>query len=784
MRLSASNLELIRTRPQSSRLFLSVFQPRVIFRARVNDGVITKGARTITYDSVTEGVFTSIESGMTMWIGSSAGTKNIGKTRIKSATSSTIEVAENSDINWADNQFITVLRFFEVLPVYPRIISDPSNAENVIFFKDYDVAYTNQNAVLGSLINMGSHRAALLENGSASLWYTSSGTTALQTGVALSYDWFFEGGSPSGSVLAHPGNILYSTPGHYVTRLIVSGSNGSVESSYRYSSIYNPIASGVSLPYLQWEMDSLRGSRDEGGYTASIKLFQPSSEIVEGSVIVIFSEDYYGSTKVSLGGNGQNNAKIFFVGYVMDGSIEYDYEKSTVSFDIGSISSYMREMEGFSISVESSASPSTWYQLLDMDIEKAIYHYLKWHSTVTKTVDFEYTGDNPKVQFFDADRSSLYDAIDNFLRSTIVGKMVSDRQGKLWAEPDLTLSTTGSIASIMDLTYRDWRNSPNIDERSIQDLSYLEMGGIAYSGAYSGTFAALMSCAPGATPAYRGGTERQQGLALNDQAHLDLIVKNLYAFKNYPYSNIDMELAGAYRNLDIAPQEPVNLIIRPEDTVRRVNIRNDFNVSSMDWEYDEENGILLPSVSLSPLVNGDHYEPIIIPGIPDEGGFATPPVQTPRIPSMSIPASFGAFFGGASDFIRVKTTIAPSIAFTWEEIYTERGTTLELGDTSDYILVKTSGIYLMSAYAIAYNSRGSVSRRMTLAVDGGGVGKEWHSYQSNTEYGGLSGWDLSFHVTAMAYITAGQVITVNSTFMWATSIGSFEGELMVYRLMS
>lgn len=701
MRLSPSNLELIRTRPQSTRLYLSVFAPRIVMQARVNNVSIAKGARTIAFDSVTAGNYSAVEAGMILWVGSSAGAKDIGKIRIKGIEPATLEVAENSDINWADNQYLTVYRYWAIDPIYPRIISDPADPENVIFYKDYDVAYSNQNSTLGAFVNMGSHRAAFLEGGSAQLWYTASGTAALQTGIALSYDWSFEGGNPSGSALFSPGYILYNTPGHYVTRLIVSGSNGSVESSYRYASIYNPISSGVNIPYLQWEMDSLRGSRDEGGYTASIKLFQPGSEIEEGSVVVLFSEDYYGNTKVSLGGNGENNSKIFFVGYVMDGSIEYDYEKSTVSFDIGSISSYMKEMDGFSVSVESSAAPATWYQLLDMDIENAVYHYLKWHSTVLKTVDFEYTGDNPKIQFFDADRSSLYDAIDNFLRSAIVGKMVSDRQGKLWAEPDITLSATGSVASIMDLTYRDWRNTPNVDERTIQDLSYLEMGGIAYSGAYSGTFAALMACAPGATPAYRGGTERQQGLALNDQSHINSIVKNLYAHKNYKYPNIDLQLAAAYRNLDIAPQEPLNLIITPEDTVRRLNIRNDFNISSMDWEYDEEHGLLLAGASLNPIVNGDHVEVIDIPDIPDDGGYATPASQIPRIPKMAIPASFGAFFGSASDYLLLDGgSISSGLDVSFNLERSSRGSSITWSASSPRnIEINMPGVYVVNFWA-------------------------------------------------------------------------------------
>lgn len=635
MRLSPSDLQLVKTRPQQTELFLSVFQPRIVMKARVNNVNIVKGARTIAFDTVTFGSDLVVEAGNDLWVGSSDGAKDVGRVRIKSITPTSMEVAENSEINWADNQYLTVYRFWQVLPVYPRIIQNPSDEEDVIFYKDYDVAYTNQNSILGSFLNMGSHRAAFAP---AQLWYTSSGTYSLQTGTILSYNWAFEGGNPTGSTQSNPGYVSYATPGQYVTRLIVSGSNGAVDKSYRYVSIYNPINSGTNLPYQRWKLDSLDGSRDEGGYSASITIYESSEPIEEGSVVVLFSKDFYGNTERSLGGNQENNSGIFFVGYVLDGSVEYDYEKSTVKFELGSITNYMKQMDGFSVSVESHPSPGKWYQLLDLDINNAIYHYLKWQSTVLSTTDVGRSDNNPKIQYFDADRTSLFDAIDNLVRSAVVGKAVADRQGKIWLERDLTIQPTGSIRSIMDITSNDWRDSPSFDENMIQKLSYLEMGGINFSGAYTGTFQALMANAPGGTPSYRGGVERTQGLALDSQSDLNSIVQNLYAFKNNRIAQIDMNLAGAYRNLDIAPQEPVNVTINPSDTVRGVNVRNDFNINSMSWEYDPETKMLLPNTGLIPWVNGRHVEVINIPATPNEGGYAIPPIQVPNIPDMTFPA--------------------------------------------------------------------------------------------------------------------------------------------------
>ena len=575
---------------------------------------------------------------MVLWVGSTAGAKNLGITRVKSITSTQMVVAENSDIAWANNRFLTVYRYFPVLPVYPRIIQDPADDEKVIFYKDYDIEYdADQNSVLGAFVNMGSHRAAQLEGGTASLWYTAIGTSHMIGATDLSYDWAFEGGTPTGSTSATPGWVSYDTPGHYVTRLIVTGDNGSVDTAYRYVSIYNPISSGTSLPFQKWSLDSMSGSRDEGGYTASITLYETASVIEEGSVVVIFSKDYYGGTKISLGGNQTNNSETFFVGYVLDGSVQYDYEKSTVKFDLGSVTRYIQQMLGFAVSVESKSSPATWTELLNMNMKRAIYHYLRWHSTVLTTTDVQYSGENPYVQFFDSDRSSIYDAIDNFMRSAIVGKAVTDRQGRIYIEPDITTAVTGSVQSAMQITSRDWRNAPDVDELLVPEISYLERGGIQHIPGGTGTFAAFMSCAPGETPGYRGEIEQVQGLALDSQAHLNQIVGNLYAFRNYPYKTIDEDLAGSYRNLDIAPQEPVDIVILPSETERGFNINGDFNPNALSYEYTPQDKMLLAHATFIPIVNGTPGETMTIPEIPDDGYIPPPkpPPPPPIIPPIA-----------------------------------------------------------------------------------------------------------------------------------------------------
>lgn len=645
MRLSASDLELIRTRPQSSRLYLSIFQPSVIFQAQVN-GSLSKGAQTIPFDNVTAGSWAAIEPNFTAYIGSSPGQDDLGRIRVRSATVSQLTVAENSDIPWADNIYITVIRFISIDPVYPRIIQNPADDEDVIFYKDWDIPYTNQNSILGTLVNMGCHRAVFRSGSAAQISYSSTGTYNM-LGESLSYHWFFEGGTPSGSNSANPGLVTYSNTGDFTTRLIVSGSSGDSDRGYRYISVYDRPGIGSDTPILSWELVNLNGSRDESGYKATIRVHE-NIDVKENAVVVIFSDDWYGGTNRSLGGNHPNAESIFFVGYVLQDSIRYNYQHSEVEFQAGSITEVMKSAVGFSISVESSAAPSKWYQLYDLDCRRAIHHYLKWHTMVNRVADFQFVGQDQKIQFFDADRTSMFDAIDNLMRNTLLGQVVSDRQGKVWMEVGAKAYTnpTGSFTSVMEITKRDWRNTPTIEERLSDETSFLELGGVAYSGVLLNTFSALIASAPGSTPSVRGRVDTRTGMAVSNQSDLNSIAGNVWANDNHRFPRVSMDMAENLRNLDIAPQETVQMNIAASDTNRNKAVSGLYIPSGFDWHYNPRDGILLPSIDFESLVNGEVGETVNIPISPADAGintgFNVPGLQIPPLPILTVPTNFGS----------------------------------------------------------------------------------------------------------------------------------------------
>lgn len=637
----------LQTRPHRTKLYLSVYQPDTVLACQVNDPTISKGEREITYNLVSSGSYLGIKSGMVMYVGSSAGKSDKGRVRVRSATSTVITVAENDHINWSDNDHLTVVYLWNIDAIFPRIIQDPANELDVIFYKDWDITYGDQNRYVGGFLNMGSHYAGFLDpnTGEHDVYYDASGTVAL-TGAFTSFDWFVQGATVTGSSSMRPEYHTYDTAGHYTTELSITGTTG-YEVSYRHVSIYDRPGEGDNTPILQWELEDLQGSRDKGGYTARIRVRQSVDQefVREGSLIIIFADDWYGGVQHSLGGNQTNREKIVFVGYVVDGSVVYDYQSSFVSFEAESVTGIMKRAEGFSISVESKTSPAKWYELYQMDLQKAIHHLLKWHSTVSLCADVKYpsTSFNEEIQFFDADRESVYDAVNSLLQGASFGKIVSDRQGIIWCETEPYANPTDPDATDA-IEKVDWMGEPEFVERLTEEISWLEIGGIAFelTGA-SGTSTPLISAAPGETPGYRGKIQRQQGLALTDQAQLNTLSGNLYAHYNSRYPDLSVQLAGNYRNYDIAPVKKVPITITSGDTVRDITLTNEpFIINSMLWSYNPSTESFFPVVSLYQLKRGFAGDTITIPVEPptegDGGGFEQlPPFDLPPIPPLPDP---------------------------------------------------------------------------------------------------------------------------------------------------
>jgi hypothetical protein len=321
----------------------------------------------------------------------------------------------------------------------------------------------------------------------------------------------------------------------------------------------------------------------------------------------------------------------------------------------------MKLGEAFSVSVEDSTDPDAdasakggdpWFYLVGLSIKTALYHYYRWHSSVNQCADIRYVGDDFDIQFFDADRTSLFDAGNTLLKSSKYGAMVCDRQGSIYFETDVGAidSAESTLNTNMFIDSHDWMGTPSITEKYTDEVSYLEMGGVAYYGlaAGSGTYSALLSAAPGETPGYRGKNLKLSGLALSTQGQLNTLVGNIWENMNATFPEASFDLVGNYRNFDIAPQEVVTITLQTDDTFRGLTwTQKAFTPISMSCNYDPEKGTFLPTITLKEVTQGDAGETIAIPVAPPDEGFDQPPLTLvpPPVPALPIPPLDWGFLG-------------------------------------------------------------------------------------------------------------------------------------------
>lgn len=629
---TAAQLSLLRQRPHRTRVWLSIYQPGTIFAARISMPAIVKGERVISIASLA-GDPNSVARNMTCYIGTTPGAQDQGRMRVISATSGQITLAENA-VDWVDGWYLTVLEYMEPWAVFPRIVL----TNNIpAFYKDYDIAYADQNLYLDPLVCMGPNVAGFMATGAFGVYYSSSGTYDPTDGsIPTGYAWYFEGGTPTGSGLRDPGWVQYTGAGHFMTSLTVTANSGKQFTGRRFVSVYTRPDQGPAFPILKWGFTSFEGARDNGGWSVRFFVREPEdfSKVKDGALVVLFTDDWQGTVPGKLGANAENRDNILFCGYIEDKSITIDPVTNRLEFRAASVTNIASKLSTYSATLESKPGAQTWNEMTEMTIDKAVVHFLRWHSTILGVADFSPTGDVKPVQYADFSRGGLYEAVNGLVSSALLGAIVSDRQGKMWAEVDLNLMPTGSARLAAAgvgtaLGRQDWRNRLDILRTWRPDVAYVELGGIAYNGPTTGTNEPYLAGSPGDVADYWGSVDRTQGLVLASQTQLNELVGLYRANRNLNFKEVTLPLAGDYRFLDIAPQARVLLSISPTDNWRGLTwVQKAFIPQQLTYQYTGDRQTLVLDARVKEEASAPPGTTIIIP--------VEPPYDEPGLPGWDI----------------------------------------------------------------------------------------------------------------------------------------------------
>lgn len=575
--LSGEELALLRTHPHKSKEYLAVLQPATVLACLLNGAPSGDPVTSITYDGVTVGSFGDVVVDMTLWIGTAAGGRDKGTCRIrKAATADTLYIAEDSAIDWADDDHLTVVANFEFWVKYPRIVVSNSS---ITFYKDWEVAYSDQQENYPPVAILGPPDCQFIDpdSGLATVNFVGEHSYAVEPGATISsHAWVFPSGTPSSSASegteASPVVVTWDTAGIYWVTLTVTDSNSKTHISRRPVFIFDRTGSGA--PYSRFKMKGRPGDLNQHGHTASFEIYGDAdqAEFPDGAMVVYFTEDWYGDTKQSIGGDYKFREHIKFVGYVQKESTTKDPETSVVTFETATVHALMSSREGFSCWIKNTGNATTWTEATYLTADRAALTLCRYQSTILDICDVTISGDTQfiKSQEFAA-KTTLLQQLQN-LYDDLFAHVACNKQGRLYFEIDpqmMAVADRAAIAIVADLTHADWKDRLDLPRPQEKQTSFINLAGVYYQG-YPYEVVPVLSKAPGDAPGYTGKTTEISGLILGGQSDGNEKAGLALARDNNEFPEVTLPMAGLWDVFDIVPQEYVRLSLAAPDTKRGI----------------------------------------------------------------------------------------------------------------------------------------------------------------------------------------------------------------------
>lgn len=588
-----------------------------VMTMKVN-GSPTRGDLAIAYDTVSSGSYAFVEAGMTLIV-KNAGQAGLDvRVRIKAITADVITVAENGII-WSNDQDLEVVKTYEIWGVAPRIIT--SGGVTTVY-KDYDIPYTDQLQRFDPVVNMGGHYAGPIGE---SVYFTSSGTFDPQGDTLSTPNWLIEGSVGTAYIGATPGYVKFVVPGAYIASCEYVNSNGKRFTGRRHILIGEPIR--------DWGISSFEGGRDRGGYSVKIWLREYVPHLREGSLVILRS-------KINVPNDPRGN--IVFVGYVMQKSLKFNYSSERVEFEAVSVNGVMDKLDVFGATTAFAEAYDPvfpyWFQIYRQTVDKAVIAFLRWHTTVLTVTDFYQVGNSYFVEKIDFQRGGAANPIREIYQGTIQADLLCDVQGNLRAEYIQNQRPLTDRTTVVKETLQPhmWRSDPEIIDHEMSDISYLEAGGVAYTGA-TGTTTAALAGFPSTVPGRFGKVENITGLVLPSvdyQTYLNEIAGFIYADRTNRFSDMKFPMSGNRRDYDITPHKWTFLSLA-KDFAKFLAIR--ISPTNISHVYDPRQKSVLTDITFEVETSGVPAVTIPIPPpTPEDPPTPPPPPVIPPPPSPDV----------------------------------------------------------------------------------------------------------------------------------------------------
>lgn len=679
--LTAGELTKLRRDSQFSRLFLGFLSPATVMSARVNGAPASDDeVAQLTIDTVSWGSgYSSAPKDLLVYVGSQAGAYDKGMVRLRGAlsgTPTTMKIGEISEVEWADNDYLTVVEEFPIAPRHVRLVSGVAKM-------DYEIDYSDQHQYPDPVPVLGPYfTPTWLTGATVDVEFDGSDSWVLDGG-GLTYSWSAPGASATSGMATATPTITYNAAGTYRVSCTVTrdygGGHVKTTTGYRYVRVY----SSGDMPITQFTLETCGGSWTAQGWRFGVTCYAEAarSSVRDRALVCLFARDWYGTEEVSIGPIADRE-NIVAIGWIDGETITWDPETGSVSFECQGPKYWLAQMQGFPSGIEDvQTTPTDWTEFQSLTVDTGLWHFLHWRTTATVVMDIQLTGDTRAISLFNASPGTLWQQITNEAEAAIYAHPCCDRFGRLFVEVEPQLVPVGSRTgpTVQALLAQDLRRPVNLDRQTVSRVGLVDLSGIIYS---AGSGSAIFSLAPGHVPKWLGGgMEKPTRLALSSQAQSNTLAGLLLSWRNNLYPSIALPLGSNHRALDVCPQQYVTLTLAESDTPRGVVwSAKKLWPRSVSFDHNPRSGALLTDVEAEAETTGDiGIDGDVPPATPPSAGYPDYdplPPWDPSPPETDWPTTIYVATKSSGIFYTISFT-APDVGTqpTWTAVNTGLPTT-------------------------------------------------------------------------------------------------------------
>lgn len=621
---TSPELALYRSPGKKSKYYAAIYQPRVIYTARVNQ-VFTDwdGLMQVAFDSGV-GTLANVVPDMICYVGTTAGARDIGFVRMRSTDATHIYFDQYSGIKLQDNYYLTIVDEFRLLQRHITITGDT-------VYMDGTIAYSDQHAKPDPTPIMGPHRVVKMTGSSIAVTFDFSQSYVI-TGTAISTKV-----TSAPTALSVTSNTTYTpvvtfnTVGWHTVYLTLTSADGKAFKGVRYVYVYND----DNLPPLV-KVSNITGNVNSGGWQFEIELYRNAdlSDIYEGALVILFSEDYWGDEQTDIG-VVPGSEKIEAIGWIgSPESIQFNPERGSVNFTVYGPQYWMEKIASYPEGVRFKISdPTSWEYFKSLTVDKGVWHFLHWRTTATRILDFFPSGDarlSPEVSSL---AENLWAQLQEMTALQILARPGFNALGQLYIQihPNLIPNASRTFATVMTILKSDWVGELDFDRVALNEVAQVNMSGIVIDGGNNAL--AYFALAPGHTYDHYGTPDMLDKLLLSGQEQVITLAGLYFAWRNNPLPSIPITLKANVRLIDIFPNQKCAITIAAADNVRGLAYAGGLIPVSITVNFDDETGRVTREIEFE----AETFESLAVKEeIPGSGDLSVlPDLNYPPLPPFS-----------------------------------------------------------------------------------------------------------------------------------------------------